>query len=48
LHFAWEVSVFAAGILQKYSFSEVNQIYDHSQQELSSHIYMFSCMGDVG
>jgi len=48
LKFAWEVSVFAAGSLQKYSCAEVNQMYDHSQQELSSHKDMFSCLGDVG
>jgi ATP/ADP translocase len=43
-----EISVFAAGNLQKYSSAEINQMYDHSQQELSSHRYMFSCLDDVG
>jgi hypothetical protein len=42
LQFAWEVSVFAAGIQQKYSFAEVNQMYDHSQQDPSSHVCLLA------
>jgi hypothetical protein len=38
----------AAGNLQEYSFAEVNQLYDDSERELSSHTYIYSCLGGVG